>query len=57
MTATFALAFTQGVSEAVEHSNVLVDSFGIIAMVTMMPIISMLVLGLIYQAKLKKESR
>jgi NADH:ubiquinone oxidoreductase subunit 3 (subunit A) len=57
MTATFALAFTQGVSEAVEHSNVLVDSFGIIAMVTMMPIISMLVLGLIYQAKLKKELR
>jgi len=55
MTATFALAFAQGVSEAVEHSNVLVDSFGIIAMVTMMPIVSMLVLGLIYRIKLSKQ--
>ena len=56
MTATFALAFAQGVSEAVEHSNVMVDSFGVIAMVTMMPIIAMLVLGFIFKMKSKNEA-
>jgi len=54
MTVTFVLAFSQGASEAVEHSNVLTDSFGIIAMVTMMPVIALQLLGIIYNHKLKK---
>ncbi|MCL2572046.1 MAG: DUF1538 domain-containing protein [Defluviitaleaceae bacterium] len=58
MTATFVLAFTQGISESVEYSNILADSFGVIAMVTMMPIIALQILGFIYDIKLKrKESR
>jgi hypothetical protein len=55
MTATFVLAFTQGVSESVEHSSVIADSFGVIAMVTMMPIIALQILGYVYKLKLKKK--
>ena len=49
MTATFVLALAQGASEAIEHSNILVDSFGVIAMVAMTPLIALQVLGLIYK--------
>jgi len=49
------LTFTQGISESVEHSNVLADSFGVIAMVTMMPIIALQILGFIYDIKLKRK--
>jgi hypothetical protein len=55
MTATFVLAFAQGASEATEHSNVLADSFGVIAMVTMMPIIAIKFLGFIFKLKSKKS--
>ncbi|MCL2105755.1 MAG: DUF1538 domain-containing protein [Oscillospiraceae bacterium] len=55
MTATFILAFAQGASEAVEHSNLLADSFGVISMVAMTPLIALQVLGLIYKLKSKKS--
>jgi hypothetical protein len=55
MTATFVLAFTQGASIAVEHSNPLVDSFGVVAMVTMMPIIALQVLGVMYKLRLSRS--
>ena len=55
MTATFVLAFAQGASDAIEHSNILVDSFGVIAMVAMTPLIALQVLGLIYKLKSKKS--
>ena len=35
MTATFILAFAQGVAEATENANVLIDGFGVIAMVAL----------------------
>lgn len=54
MTATFVLAFAQGVSEAIPHSNILLDSFGVISMVAMTPLIALQVLGLIYKMKSKK---
>ena len=54
MTVTFILAYSQGVSEAIEHSNVFKDSFGIIVMVTMMPVIALQILGYIYKMKSKK---
>ena len=54
MTATFILAYAQGAAEAVEGANVLVDGFGMIAMVAMTPIIALQVLGLFYQLKSKK---
>ncbi|MCL2003936.1 MAG: DUF1538 domain-containing protein [Oscillospiraceae bacterium] len=55
MTVTLVLAFSQGVSEALEYSNVLSDSFGIIALVTMMPVIALQILGLVYKRKSKKS--
>ena len=57
MTATFVLAFAQGASDAIEHSNILVDSFGVIAMVAMTPLIALQILGLIYKFKSRKKVR
>ena len=55
MTATFILAFAQGVAEATESANVLIDGFGVIAMVALTPLIALQVLGLIYKIKSRKE--
>lgn len=54
MTATFILAFAQGVAESIEGANVLVDGFGVIAMVAMTPLIALQILGLIFKMKSKK---
>lgn len=51
MTATFILAFAQGAAEAIEGANVLIDGFGMIAMVALTPLIALQVLGLIFKAK------
>ena len=55
MTATFVLAFAQGASDALPHSNLVMDSFGVISMVAMTPVIALQVLGLIYKLKSKKS--
>lgn len=54
MTATFLLAFTQGAADAIEGANVLIDGFGVIATVALMPVITLQVVGLIYKAKTSK---
>jgi hypothetical protein len=54
MTATFTLAFAQGAAQAIESADVLVDGFGIIALVALTPIIAVQVLGLIFKMKSKK---
>lgn len=54
MTATFILAFVQGAAESIEGANVLVDGFGMIAMVALTPLIALQVLGLIFKLKSKK---
>jgi hypothetical protein len=54
MTATFILAFAQGAAESIEGANVLVDGFGLIAMVALMPIIALQILGLIFKIKTVK---
>ncbi|HHW12031.1 MAG TPA: DUF1538 domain-containing protein [Firmicutes bacterium] len=54
MTATFVLAFAQGVAEATEGANVLIDGFGVIAMVALTPLIALQVLGFIYKIKSQK---
>lgn len=51
MTATFSLAFVQGIAAQVPTADVVVDGFGMIAIVAMMPIIAIELLGAIYQAK------
>ena len=53
MTATFMLQFVMGVSAAV-GGNILLDAFGLVAMVAMMPLISIQVLGVIF---MRRESR
>ncbi|MDD4503959.1 MAG: DUF1538 domain-containing protein [Clostridiaceae bacterium] len=55
MTATFILAFAQGVAEAVEGANVLTDGFGAVAMVTLTPVIALQILGVIFKIKSRKE--
>ena len=50
MTATFMLQFIIGVSSAV-GGNYLTDAFGIVALVAMMPLISIQLLGVIYTVK------
>ncbi|GAB6086586.1 DUF1538 domain-containing protein [Alkaliphilus crotonatoxidans] len=54
MTATFILAFTQGAAEAVEAASILIDGFGMIATVALTPIITLQLLGFIFQLKSKK---
>lgn len=54
MTATFILAFAQGAASAVPTANVLVDGFGVIAMVAMTPIVAIQLLGLIFKIKTNK---
>lgn len=55
MTATFILAFAQGAAEAIEGANVLVDGFGVIAMVALTPIIALQILGFVYKIKTRKR--
>ena len=54
MTATFILAFIQGAASGAEGANVLVDGFGMIAMVALTPIIALQILGIIFKVKSKK---
>ena len=54
MTATFLLALSQGVAEFTPTADLLLDGFGIIAMVAMTPVIANLILGRIYEARRKK---
>lgn len=55
MTATFVLAFAQGAANAIPTANVLIDGFGVIAMVAMTPLVAIQVLGLIFKIKAKRE--
>lgn len=57
MTATFVLAFAQGATTSIETANVLVDGFGVIAMVAMAPVLSIMILGTIFQRKKIVEHR
>lgn len=54
MTATFILALAQGACESIPTADVLLDGFGVIAMVAMMPIVSILILGFMYQRKINQ---
>lgn len=51
MTATFVLALAQGAATTIETANVLVDGFGIIAMVATAPVLSLMVLGTIFERR------
>lgn len=55
MTATFVLAFAQGAAAVIPTANVMVDGFGVIAMVAMTPLIAIQTLGMVFKAKMKPE--
>lgn len=57
MTATFILAFSQGVAEYLPQADAVRDGFGIIAMVAMVPITMVLLLGLIFTINMKKDEQ
>lgn len=54
MTATFSLAFVQGIAIQVPTANIVTDGFGMIAIVAVMPILAVQTLGLIYRIKTRK---
>jgi len=54
MAATFILAFAQGAAAGTEGANVLIDGFGVIAMVSLTPLIALQILGLMYKIKSRK---
>lgn len=53
MTSTFLLPFAMGACEAL-GGNVLTDAFGIVAMVAMTPLLTIQILGLLYQRKVRR---
>ena len=55
MTATFILAFAQGAADAIPTANILIDGFGVIAMIAMMPIVSIQILGLLFKFQEKRK--
>lgn len=55
MTATFILAFAHGVAQGTEGADVLMDGFGVIALVALMPIITIEIMGMIYTVKAKRR--
>ena len=55
MTATFILAYTQGAAQAIDGADVIVDGFGVIAMVAMTPLIMLQILGLIFKLKSRRR--
>lgn len=57
MTVTFSLAFVQGVASQTPTADVIVDGFGMIAIVAMVPIVAIELLGMLYRMKLKKVSK
>lgn len=57
MTATFILAFAQGIADAIDGADVLIDGFGIIAMVALTPLIALQILGLIYRFNTIKRGK
>lgn len=55
MTATFVLAFVQGAAYNYPTADVLVDGFGVIAMVAMTPLIALQLLGIVFKYQTKKK--
>ncbi|MFA6890262.1 MAG: DUF1538 domain-containing protein, partial [Bacilli bacterium] len=55
MSATFILTFAQGVAFSSPATGLVENAFGMIALIAMMPIISIEILGLLFKIKSKKE--
>lgn len=57
MTATFILAFTQGIAAGVPGADLLLDGFGVVALVAMAPLITLQILGLISLWRSKRQAQ
>ncbi|MBP2242186.1 hypothetical protein J2Z40_002759 [Cytobacillus eiseniae] len=57
MTATFLVALFVGISSTIEGRDPLMDGFGMVALVALSPILSVLILGLLYGRKEKENER
>jgi hypothetical protein len=55
ITATFILAFINGAAHEHSTASILIDGFGMIAMVALMPIITLQILGLLYRINSAKK--
>lgn len=55
MTATFLLPFAMGACQAV-GGNIATDAFGVVAMVAMTPLITIQVMGMIYQVQARRSA-
>ena len=56
LTAAFMLPFAMGACSAL-GGNVMTDAFGLVALVAMMPLITVQVMGLIYVIKTRKAGK
>ena len=56
LTATFMLPFAMGACQAL-GSNVMTDAFGLVALVAMMPLITVQIMGLIYVLRTRRTDR
>lgn len=56
MTATFVLAFAQGVAVYVGGSMGILDAFGVIALVALTPLIALQIFGLLYQWQERRQT-
>ena len=56
MTATFMLPFAMGACQAV-GGNILTDAFGLVALVAMMPLITIQVMGAVYVFKIRRQEQ
>lgn len=56
MTVTFILALTVGVAKVLDQRNPLMDGFGMVTLVALTPIISILILGVLYARKEKTDA-
>lgn len=57
MAATFILAFAQGAAGSHATANVLIDGFGVVALIAMTPLITIQTMGLIYKHRHKKVQK
>ncbi len=56
MTVTFVMALAIGIADSMENRNPVLDGFGLVALVALAPILSVMILGLIFKIKRGRES-
>lgn len=54
MTATFILAFAKGAASQTPGADVILDGFGVIALVAMTPLIALQLLGILHQIRMRR---